>query len=157
MIRITKNAPVYKRMVFGMFCGLPWFMVLFFLLVAPFSILALLIYMVIVSLSGYIAYQIAYKDYTIWVDTERKIVIIENKNIREEILPEDFMKFRLEYIGAHMSNSWKYFTLELNSKKYRVRYITKKKMGFLKSTFTLASNCDFEESALREELKFYLE
>ena len=104
----------------------------------------------IIILFFYIAYKTAFNDFDIWIDVENQMVLIKRNKTIESIPVEEFMAFKLSYMGMYMSTNFKYYLMKLNGKDYRIRYY-KDKVTYPLNPFLILNMNDAE--SLEQEMK----
>jgi hypothetical protein len=63
-----------------------------------------------------------YLIFGLWLDGEN--VIVKQRRKVDVYTISDFCTFHLEYYGMYLSHTFRYYRLNVNGKKYRVRYYT---------------------------------
>lgn len=121
MIRISKNS-ILERILVIVFSTLFLPFVLLYLIFGSHGPVDILLSLLIASINIVISWRLAFNDYDLWLDNEHVIV---KQGVKTDVYTvNEFCKFKLEYYGLYLSHSFRYYRLNINGKKYRIRYYT---------------------------------
>ncbi len=122
IIKLTKNTIYSRIFIVFLICLLPYLIAFGYLFSAASSFIEYISCISIIFLFSFIAYKVAFNDFDIWIDVDKQVVLIKRRNAVEFVPVKEFMAFKLVYMGLYISYNFKYYTMELNGKKYRIRY-----------------------------------
>jgi hypothetical protein len=150
MIRISKNT-VLERTFVIVLSTLLIPLVLLYLIFGSHGLIDIFISILIFSINIIISYRLAFNDYDLWLDNVRGKIIIKQRAKVEEYTISDFCQFQLEYYGMYLSHTFRYYRLNINGKKYRIRYYTDRldNINDLLDTKTMLKNL---EDGIKKEI-----
>lgn len=80
--------------------------------------------LLIITVNIILSWKLAFNDYEVWLDTSQKKVLIKRKKYLDEYPVSEFCKFRIGYYGMFLSNTFKFYQLNIGNKKYRIYFYT---------------------------------
>lgn len=147
MILITKNTLASKVFIFVL-SSLLVLMVIIYLFFGSHNVMDVLIGGSISIINIAIAWNLSFNDYAMWLDTDKKEVVLKRRKEVIRYSLTDFNRFHLEYCGVYLSNMFRFYRLRLGNKKYRVRYYTPRL-----DTFKDLLNYDEALKIMEEDIK----
>lgn len=119
--KITKATLTNKVLMFCQICFLIPFIGIYIFTSEP-SVIEWIVCILIIGLNVIIAIRVSNRDYSLYVDEEANKIILIKGSAVEKYEIEDFMNFKLAYIGPYMSNVFKFYLLLYKGKQYRIKY-----------------------------------
>ena len=123
MIRISKNT-VLERILVIVLSTLLLHIVLLYLIFGSHDLIDIFVSILISAINIFISYRLAFNDYDLWLDNVNGKIIVKQREKVKEYTVNDFCKFHLEYYGMYLSHAFRYYRLNINGEKYRIRYYT---------------------------------
>jgi len=123
MIKISKSTTGSRMLIF-LLSAFPLLLTLIYLLFGSHHLIDIIVGLVIITINIFLSWKLAFNDYEVWLDTNQKRVLIKRGKQLDDYPVPEFCNFRMGYYGMLLSNSFKFYQLNIGNKKYRIYFYT---------------------------------
>jgi hypothetical protein len=123
MIKISKNTSGSRVLIF-LLSSFPLLLTLVYLFFGSHELIDVTVGLVIITVNIILSWKLAFNDYEIWLDPAQKNVLIKRGKQLDQYPVSEFCRFRIGYYGMLLSNSFKFYQLNIGNKKYRIYFYT---------------------------------